>query len=96
MPELTTSIAATSCSCKAGKIDSGFADSEASEGGVDDSPKRLKAPATMKHFSSKIVASLLAIAVTASAALASANPQCGDDKKDDKSGETKPKAPSAH
>jgi hypothetical protein len=63
--------------------------------GVDDSSERLKAPATMKHFSSKIVASLLVVAVTASAALASANPQCGDDKKDDKSGETKPKAPSA-
>lgn len=48
----------------------------------------------MKQLSSKVVASLLALAVTASVAAVSANPQCGDDKKDDKSGETKPKAPS--
>jgi hypothetical protein len=48
----------------------------------------------MKQLSSKVVASLLALAVTASVAAASAHPQCGDDKKDDKGGETKPKAPS--
>jgi hypothetical protein len=49
----------------------------------------------MKHLSGKVVASLLALAITASVAAVSAHSQCGDDKKDDKSGETKPKAPSA-
>jgi hypothetical protein len=44
--------------------------------------------------SSKLVATLLALAVTSSVVAASANPQCGDDKKDEKGGETKPKTPS--
>ena len=48
----------------------------------------------MNQLPSKIVAGLLAAVVTASVALASANPQCGDEKKGDKSGETKPKPPS--
>jgi hypothetical protein len=60
----------------------------------------------MKNLSSSVVASLLAVAVTAAVAPVSAHsfgaePQCGDDKKeskggdkkDDKSSDTKPKPP---
>jgi len=61
----------------------------------------------MKNTSKNLVASLLALAVTAGAAplfassLSDAQPQCGDDKKeskggdkkDDKSSDTKPKPP---
>ena len=61
----------------------------------------------MKHLSSNVVATLLALAVIAGVAPAAASslndaqPQCGDDKKeskggdkkDDKSGDTKPKPP---
>ncbi|HKO50678.1 MAG TPA: hypothetical protein VJV79_23320 [Polyangiaceae bacterium] len=61
----------------------------------------------MKNLSSNVVASLLALAVTAGVAPAAASsindaqPQCGDekkepkggDKKDDQSSETKPKPP---
>jgi hypothetical protein len=61
----------------------------------------------MKNLSSNVVASLLALAVTAGGApvfasqFHDAQPQCGDekkepkggDKKDDKSNDTKPKPP---
>ena len=74
---------------------------------VDKKPRRSKACSTMKNLSSNVVASFLALAVTAGVAPVAASsvhdaqPQCGDDKKeskggdkkDDKSTEPKPKPP---
>ena len=76
-------------------------------GAFDKALGRPKAYPTMKNLSSNVVASFLALAVTAGVAPVAASsfndaqPQCGDDKKeskggdkkDDKSSDTKPKPP---